>query len=142
MYTENCIFCNNPAEYWSGHVLYGSRRVMVTAGFCNTHKYKIDEQMSVCFGVHKPEYGLIENLLPKKYTVFTKQDFNSLVANSKHKIGHFAVEQQMEGNQIIIRIFERKYKEAGIELLKELRPYAPAINTLKLRYCETNLYSI
>lgn len=60
--TTNCIICQNPAKVWTGHVLYGSRRKKVTAGWCRDHVDR-SEDMSLmkgaaCYGEWKPEYGM------------------------------------------------------------------------------------
>ena len=62
MMTENCIVCGKKAEIFTGHVLRGTRREMVTAGWCKEHINKSEDitlmEGAACFGKWKPEYGI------------------------------------------------------------------------------------
>lgn len=60
--TKNCIICNRQAEVWTGHVLMGKSKEMITAGWCRQHIYKSEDitlmQGAACFGQWKPEHGI------------------------------------------------------------------------------------
>ena len=72
MYTTNCIECLKPATVWTCHVLYGSRKEKITAGWCKAHLHCSGDYKKMtgaaCFGVWKPEYGKAE-----KEEIFAKQ---------------------------------------------------------------------
>lgn len=62
MMTQNCIICGKAVKAYTGHVLRGANREMITAGWCKEHLH-ISEDISMtqepaCFGPWKPEHGL------------------------------------------------------------------------------------
>lgn len=65
MMTQNCIICGQEAKVFTGHVLHGSCRKAVTAGWCKKHLHKSEDinlmQGAACFGQWKPEYGIRDN---------------------------------------------------------------------------------
>ncbi len=65
MMCENCIICLKKATVFTGHVLKGTRREKVTAGWCKDDLQKSEDMTlmkgAACFGEWKPEYGIREN---------------------------------------------------------------------------------
>lgn len=68
MITEKCIICGKEAEVWTGHVLRGARKEMITAGWCKQHLNKSEDitlmQGAACFGQWKTEHGVRPQLEP------------------------------------------------------------------------------
>lgn len=63
MITLNCIVCLKKAEVWTGHVLRGSSKEKITAGWCKEHLHMSEDvsqmqRSSGCFGQWQPEFEL------------------------------------------------------------------------------------
>lgn len=60
MRTKNCIYCNSPAQLYSGHILKGSEKI--TAGTCNKHKESREYiGPNGYLGPYKKEFGLLSD---------------------------------------------------------------------------------